>query len=640
MKRYAFFVGIDNYDDKNITNLQCARNDATMLYGDFRVAGFDEVVLIQETEAGSSALLWRLEEFCKSLRSGDLLVFYFAGHGRELNNEHFLVCKDGYADPKRYMVGSLPMSAIIDATGKNGVRRLFILDCCRSSLLAGRGTTGFVCEASRNIALAEVVEPQDGLFPPLILSSCSSGERAFEDHEHSHGYFTEALSETLNDKAVNSFESFRSRLRDKLRYILPDGLKQNICWNGDVDGWNEVNLFNWAVPQPAPQPAVDLPENYYEVQVKFDDSKNALKLNKIPLDGELKNQLKLANAAKKNSDFTAEKKYLEKFITIADDLIKEQKRLLSEKSPYLAEKKRLSFRKLREVGNSILAWCGKIRMPEIKFRKPGMKKIRFKLQIPPMPGRLKKFLRILFRPWVIISLIVVIAGYWAVSAYTGTPRYIAESAGVIFDEKDENIIVGVKKDKMLAVTEVVIPEGVTRIEQCAFAGCVNLKSVTVPDSVTTIRSGAFEGCRNLRKITIPDGVTTIGSRAFADCTGLEKISISNSVTAIGSNAFAGCTNLQFIKIPKGVSVIAVRTFYGCRNLSEVTVSSGVKEIGDDAFRNCAALKNIYIPDSVENIGEGAFLGTALSKAEIPKGCDYNYWKPGDDSFAFKPVERK
>ena len=62
-----------------------------------------------------------------------------------------------------------------------------------------------------------------------------------------------------------------------------------------------------------------------------------------------------------------------------------------------------------------------------------------------------------------------------------------------------------------------IPEGWTEIEEYAFKGCKELKSITLPSSLKAIGTRAFEGCENLRKITIPASVGSIGYCAFKDC---------------------------------------------------------------------------------------------------------------------------
>lgn len=79
-----------------------------------------------------------------------------------------------------------------------------------------------------------------------------------------------------------------------------------------------------------------------------------------------------------------------------------------------------------------------------------------------------------------------------------------------------------KYRKEKGVTEVVIPEGVTRIGDKAFFGCERLASITIPDGVTGIGKNAFYGCKSLTSITIPESVTSIGGGAFLDTPWLEN----------------------------------------------------------------------------------------------------------------------
>ena len=67
------------------------------------------------------------------------------------------------------------------------------------------------------------------------------------------------------------------------------------------------------------------------------------------------------------------------------------------------------------------------------------------------------------------------------------------------------------------ITEVVIPAGVTSVDNYAFSGCRNLVSVSVPESVRSIGVYAFQNCNNLTAINIPEGVTSILNYAFQNC---------------------------------------------------------------------------------------------------------------------------
>lgn len=87
-------------------------------------------------------------------------------------------------------------------------------------------------------------------------------------------------------------------------------------------------------------------------------------------------------------------------------------------------------------------------------------------------------------------------------------------------------------------TDIIIPDGVTNINDYAFNRCIDLTSVTIPDSVTSIGENAFALCENLKNVSIGNSVAIIGGSAFNGCIKLTSINIPNSVTSIGFYAFA------------------------------------------------------------------------------------------------------
>ncbi len=135
--------------------------------------------------------------------------------------------------------------------------------------------------------------------------------------------------------------------------------------------------------------------------------------------------------------------------------------------------------------------------------------------------------------------------------------------------------------------------------------------VVIPEGVSKIGSYAFSGDAGLTSITIPSNVTSIGKDAFSYCWGLTTLTIPEGVTSIGSCAFWGCTGLTSINIPVGVTTISKELFHGCTSLSRVTIPEGVTSIGEDAFSNCN-LSSIIIPSSVTEIGGWAFYKCPLT----------------------------
>ena len=88
--------------------------------------------------------------------------------------------------------------------------------------------------------------------------------------------------------------------------------------------------------------------------------------------------------------------------------------------------------------------------------------------------------------------------------------------------------------------DVVIPEGVTKIGDEAFAQCKALTGVIMSDTVKTIGSGSFFWCRNLKRVQLGKHVEKIDVFAFNSCDQLKEITIGESVKVIEIQAFGGC----------------------------------------------------------------------------------------------------
>lgn len=77
-------------------------------------------------------------------------------------------------------------------------------------------------------------------------------------------------------------------------------------------------------------------------------------------------------------------------------------------------------------------------------------------------------------------------------------------------------------------------------------GCKN-SVIPSGENVIEIDDSAFAGITELKSVVIPSSVKEIGWYVFCDCTGLTSVEISDSVTDIGDMVFRNCTALAEIK---------------------------------------------------------------------------------------------
>lgn len=124
------------------------------------------------------------------------------------------------------------------------------------------------------------------------------------------------------------------------------------------------------------------------------------------------------------------------------------------------------------------------------------------------------------------------------------------------------------------LTDLIIPEGITKIGNYAFSNYPILKNIILSDTVNSIGSSAFYYNNNLKSITLSKNLTLISDRAFRDCHSLAEINIISKIKNIGDYAFQGCVSLEKINLPKTLSVISSTAFVNCKNLQFITLGDG------------------------------------------------------------------
>lgn len=172
------------------------------------------------------------------------------------------------------------------------------------------------------------------------------------------------------------------------------------------------------------------------------------------------------------------------------------------------------------------------------------------------------------------------------------------------------------------ITDLVIPNTVTKIQNKAFLNCQNFESITIPNSVIEIGGWAFSGCSGVTKVNLGNSVRTVGKSPFLNCRYLDTINI-NDLDAWCRIMWAGFASdyvadepwyhlllngieIQNLVIPNTITKINDRAFYHCKGFKSITIPNSVTHIGTSAFYMwCEDLTSIYIPSSVISC-EGGF----------------------------------
>ena len=174
--------------------------------------------------------------------------------------------------------------------------------------------------------------------------------------------------------------------------------------------------------------------------------------------------------------------------------------------------------------------------------------------------------------------------------------------------------------KCVSLESVKMGNQVVQIQKEAFSGCTSLCHGTgvlsLSSGLTLLDESAFFGCSEIKSVSIPSGVSVIPAKCFAECSLLKNLNLNN-VTEVGQSAFEKCSSLATLNFPAGFEVFGRSSFRQCTSLEVVVIPDSVNQIPDNCFNGCTSLEYVKIPDSVTALGRGCFSACNLLAVELP-----------------------
>ena len=151
-----------------------------------------------------------------------------------------------------------------------------------------------------------------------------------------------------------------------------------------------------------------------------------------------------------------------------------------------------------------------------------------------------------------------------------------------------------------AISDLVIPNGVTAVSSYAFYGAKMLTSVKLPDSVESIGAGTFQNCSGLTSVTWGKGITSVGERAFHKCENIKRVNISDLKAWLsidfGISHVSMWGTTDYIQCPL---YYAGHLYLNGVELKDVVVPDGIETLSSHAFENFSAMTSLVIPDGVK-----------------------------------------
>ena len=178
--------------------------------------------------------------------------------------------------------------------------------------------------------------------------------------------------------------------------------------------------------------------------------------------------------------------------------------------------------------------------------------------------------------------------------YVSMPKSV-EYIGRYSFEKDVKILSAPRRRPKKAQTEEPFPKDVAFVEETERYTLDENGVLTFKEDVTLIKDEEFKGRNDIKKVILPGTVDSVGEFSFANCKSLREVVFSEGVSWIWRNAFTSCHKLKRVHLPASMKTICSSAFSCCKGLQEAVVPSNA-HIDEYAFSGCDSLKKVIIRD--------------------------------------------
>ncbi|MBK7354741.1 DUF1425 domain-containing protein [Propionivibrio sp.] len=228
--RVALVIG--NNDYQNIVKLEKAVNDANAVAAELRKVGFEVQVY---NNIGQKKMNQAINEFVQKVSAGGVGVFFFAGHGLQINNQNFLVPVDmdtprDTADVADQAI-SVPVlqDKLADAKAKY---TLLVLDACRNNPLPKKA--GRSIGSTRGLAMTNSPSGQ------TVLYSAGANQEALDslgnNDKNPNGLFTREFLPTISQPGISSTEALKKTRSMVIQKAKSVGHEQQPAIYDQTDG--------------------------------------------------------------------------------------------------------------------------------------------------------------------------------------------------------------------------------------------------------------------------------------------------------------------------------------------------------------------------------------------------------------------
>ena len=222
--RKALVIGNANYLDQ--TPLKNPINDAKAVAAKLEQVGFE---VTYKEDLGVREFGRTLSAYERSLSGSDMSLFYYAGHGIEIDKQNYLIPVDAeITAPEDARYETVVLDDAISASLNTGKLSMILIDACRDNPFSGK-MSGGTRSVGRGLSIVDVGK---GNVNQIISFAASSGEVA-EDGSGQNSPYASAIIDLLDEPNLEIGKLFRL-VRDRVTQAT--GGKQKPVVNQDLSG--------------------------------------------------------------------------------------------------------------------------------------------------------------------------------------------------------------------------------------------------------------------------------------------------------------------------------------------------------------------------------------------------------------------
>ena len=196
-RRVALVIGNGAYG--NVERLVNPGADARLMANTLRVAGFELIGDGARIDLTKQQFDRAVQEFGQALPGADVALFYYSGHGMQVQGVNWLVPVDANpATPRDLDFQMVDANLVLHQMEGAGTKlNLLILDACRNNPFALRGTRG------ARPGLAEMLAPEG-----TLISYATQPGNVAADGAAGNSPYTTALAEAIHQPGLDVFQVF------------------------------------------------------------------------------------------------------------------------------------------------------------------------------------------------------------------------------------------------------------------------------------------------------------------------------------------------------------------------------------------------------------------------------------------------